>query len=220
MSTLLCDISGATQIATFTDNQCKNSFRSLNGPNGYPNGTCTNLRFNGPVGSFQVVQEDTGCAVTIYGNDTIATEPCSATVLQFANVAQCYNASWVYYSIDGCSIPSSESASPNSSNTVNSGAIAGGVIGAVAGIAIIAGIFWYFYISRSGRKGENLEAPVPPPPPTFEKPAYIDHPRPPQELAAPYFEMTSNKMSTYELQAARESSVGNRLFAELPAPSK
>jgi hypothetical protein len=59
---LSCNIAAATQIATFTDDACQNSFRSLNGPNGYPNGTCTNLRFNGPIGSFQVVQEDIGCA--------------------------------------------------------------------------------------------------------------------------------------------------------------
>ena len=158
--------------------------------------------------------------VTIYGNDTIATEPCSATVLQFANVAQCYNASWVYYSIDGCSIPSSSSesaSSSSSSSSVNAGAIAGGVIGALAGIGILAGLFWYFCVSRS--KGENPEAPVPSQPPTFEKPAYVEHPRPPQELAAPYFETTSNKMS-YELQAARESARNNRLYAELPTSSK
>lgn len=51
----------ATTIATFSDAKCKDSLRSLEGPNGYPNGTCTQLMEGGIFGSFQVVQEDPGC---------------------------------------------------------------------------------------------------------------------------------------------------------------
>lgn len=52
----------ATIIATFTDDKCQDSYKSINGPNGYPNGTCTQLRASGPFGSFQVVEEDQGCS--------------------------------------------------------------------------------------------------------------------------------------------------------------
>lgn len=50
-----------SQIALFTDDHCQDSLRGLEGPNGYPNGTCTDLRRNGPYGSFQVVGLDPGC---------------------------------------------------------------------------------------------------------------------------------------------------------------
>jgi hypothetical protein len=48
-------------ISTFTDAACSASLRSLNGPNGFPNGTCTDLRRSGPYGSFQIVALDPGC---------------------------------------------------------------------------------------------------------------------------------------------------------------
>jgi hypothetical protein len=51
-----------SQIALFSDTNCEHSLRGLEGPNGYPNGTCTDLRRNGPYGSFQVVGLDPGCA--------------------------------------------------------------------------------------------------------------------------------------------------------------
>lgn len=51
----------ASQLALFTDEHCQNSLRGLEGPNGYPNGTCTDLRRTGPYGSFQVVGLDPGC---------------------------------------------------------------------------------------------------------------------------------------------------------------
>lgn len=50
-----------SQIALFTDGNCQDSLRGLEGPNGYPNGTCTDLRRTGPYGSFQVVGLDPGC---------------------------------------------------------------------------------------------------------------------------------------------------------------
>jgi hypothetical protein len=50
-----------SQIALFSDSNCQDSLRGLEGPNGYPNGTCTDLRRNGPYGSLQVVGLDPGC---------------------------------------------------------------------------------------------------------------------------------------------------------------
>lgn len=52
---------GASQIALFSDTNCQDSLRGVEGPNGYPNGTCTDLRRSGPYGSFQVVGLDDGC---------------------------------------------------------------------------------------------------------------------------------------------------------------
>jgi hypothetical protein len=40
---------------------CTASLRSLSGPNGFPNGTCTDLRRNGPYGSFHIISLDPGC---------------------------------------------------------------------------------------------------------------------------------------------------------------
>jgi hypothetical protein len=48
-------------ISTFADANCKDSLVSVDGPNGYPNGTCTDLRGTGTYGSFQVVGLDPGC---------------------------------------------------------------------------------------------------------------------------------------------------------------
>lgn len=77
---LICFVSllqsaGATIIATFTDDKCKDSYKSINGPNGYPNGTCTQLRASGPFGSFQVVEEDEGCSgMSFYTGITICND--------------------------------------------------------------------------------------------------------------------------------------------------
>jgi hypothetical protein len=49
-------------ISTFADANCQESITSLDGPNGYPNGTCTDFRRSGQYGSFQVVGLDAGCA--------------------------------------------------------------------------------------------------------------------------------------------------------------
>jgi hypothetical protein len=48
-------------IALFSDTNCRDFLRGLEGPNGYPNGICTDLRRNGPYGSFQVVGLDPRC---------------------------------------------------------------------------------------------------------------------------------------------------------------
>jgi hypothetical protein len=99
-----------------------------------------------------------GFKATIYANDTIAGEPCSAVVLQFANIATCYNSSWVYYSIDSCTSPSS---SPTSSSTSQShhsnhtGAIVGGVVAGVAGVAVLVGIAIFFFVRRRRRQRQQ-----------------------------------------------------------------
>ena len=53
------DVSGSN-IATFEDDSCANSLDNINGPNGYPDGTCTSLNLE-PIESFQVVGLDPGC---------------------------------------------------------------------------------------------------------------------------------------------------------------
>ena len=57
-------VHGASQIALFTDAHCQASYKGLEGPNGYPNGSCTDLRRSGEYGSLQVVGLDPGCAGT------------------------------------------------------------------------------------------------------------------------------------------------------------
>lgn len=52
-----------SSLATFKDEKCQASLEGINGPNGYPNGTCTPLDFKGHNWkSFQIVGLDSGCA--------------------------------------------------------------------------------------------------------------------------------------------------------------
>ncbi|KAF1993551.1 hypothetical protein P154DRAFT_540316 [Amniculicola lignicola CBS 123094] len=184
----LSTVATGSNIATFKDESCSQSIDNLSGPNGYPNGTCTRLSL-GTLKSFQVVNLDKGCAVTIYGPDEDPAYPCSSTQLQVAEIAQCYNTSWVYYSIDGCDIPtttpsatplitdstppptgvasssatSSATAAPRSSHT---GIIIGGIVGGVALFALILfGVA--FYYRRRYSTAKRLPPP-PPPPPSYE----------------------------------------------------
>ncbi|KAG9192678.1 hypothetical protein G6011_11412 [Alternaria panax] len=167
-------VASSSRIATFTDGECKNAFQSINAENGYPNGTCTRLADQGKFESFQVVGLDPGCSATIYGADSEEFVPCSSTVLQFVRVALCYNSSFVYYSIDTCTPPdqissSSLSATPSSSpsstpspSTVskpkknNTGAIAGGVVGGVCGLALIVAAI---LLLRRRKKRHNQQPP-------------------------------------------------------------
>lgn len=181
----------SSNIATFFDGKCKNSDQNLNGPNGYPNGTCTLLDRKGPFESFQVVDLDPGCtgmdlvsmrprprlttSVTLYGKDSDPDSPCSSQVLlEVDRVATCYNASWIYYSIDFCDPPeddvrtsststiasatsiasasstisSTASVAPQASRKKRTGAIAGSVVGGVCALAIVAALV-FLYIRRS-----------------------------------------------------------------------
>jgi hypothetical protein len=94
--------------------------------------------------------------VTIYGPKT-NDEPCSANILQVANGGQCYNASWVYYSIDDCLVNDTSSTilTPSGAATATSsaavspyrsyhdaspGTIAGSVVGGKVGFTLIVGL--------------------------------------------------------------------------------
>lgn len=55
-------VGSTSSIATFSDENCQNSLSSFDGPNGYPNGTCSRLERSGKYGSFQVVNLDNGCS--------------------------------------------------------------------------------------------------------------------------------------------------------------
>lgn len=102
--------------------------------------------------------------VTIYEKDTTS-DICSGFAI-VAELATCYNTTYVYYSIDMCTTPSSSSSvstissattssgaatttitassTPSSSPKTNTGAIAGGIVGGVvAVVAIVLGLFLY-----------------------------------------------------------------------------
>ncbi|KAI2483222.1 hypothetical protein Ptr902_05539 [Pyrenophora tritici-repentis] len=192
---ILHRVSGST-IATFTDDQCKNSFQSIQAENGYPNGTCLRLADNGKFGSFQVVGLDSGCSATIYGTDAEEFVPCSSTALQFAQLATCYNSSWVYYSIDACTPPQSSSISGNptrptsnpstSSSTANTpsknhtGAIVGGVVGGVGGLALTGLALFFVHRHRRNKKKALEQPPTVPQPP--EAPGNNINELPPQDI--------------------------------------
>lgn len=118
---LATSVFAKSQIALFSDDNCQESLRGIEGPNGYPNGTCTDLRRNGAYGSFQVVGLDPGCTgmlfceimdavvrtamltmyiVTIYMNDTTV-DICSGFQEEI-ELVDCYNSTFAYYSIDFC----------------------------------------------------------------------------------------------------------------------
>ena len=55
-------VSLSSSLATFQDEKCQASLEGINGPNGYPNGTCTPLDIKGNNWkSFQIVGLDPGC---------------------------------------------------------------------------------------------------------------------------------------------------------------
>lgn len=122
--------------------------------------------------------------------------PCSSTALQFAQIATCYNASWVYYSVDACtppqsssisrdptratSTPSTSSSAANTPHKSHTGAIVGGVVGGVGGLALI-GLALFFVHRRRRSKKKALEQPpaVPQPP---EAPGNNINELPPQDV--------------------------------------
>lgn len=160
-------VQAASQIALFTDENCQDSYKGLEGPNGYPNGSCTDIRRSGTYGSLQVVGLDPGCGVTIYMNDP-ETTICGGFQREIS-LGECYNSTYVYYSIDFCDIgaigetPSPTSRVPTSSPSSGPssgppiGAIVGGVVGGVLGLALIAGIAaWILIKKRRARRNAEV----------------------------------------------------------------
>ncbi|KAF2996908.1 hypothetical protein E8E13_005803 [Curvularia kusanoi] len=137
-------VSAASQIALFTDANCQDSYKGLDGPNGYPNGTCTDIRRSGSYGSLQVVGLDAGCAVTIYVDDPDTTV-CGGLQKEI-QLGECWNSTWAYYSIDMCDIgainqPSSTPTSFSSKSSSPSPALlAACILGALAGVALLLGL--------------------------------------------------------------------------------
>lgn len=148
----------ASQIALFSDGNCQNSLRGLEGPNGYPNGTCTDMRRSGEYGSFQVVGLDPGCTVTIYVEDTTTTM-CGGYQEEIQMV-DCYNSTFVYYSFDFCDPAGARASStPTSSPKSSTGAIVGGVVGGVLGFGIILGLI--ICLIRKRRQPQSWDNPYP-----------------------------------------------------------
>ncbi|RMZ69604.1 SH3 domain-containing [Pyrenophora seminiperda CCB06] len=154
-----------SQIALFTDNNCQDSLRGLEGPNGYPNGTCTDLRRSGQYGSFQVVGLDPGCTVTIYAKDTTS-DPCSGYAEEIEPV-QCFNSTFVYYSIDFCDPnPAQSSPKPTRSQAptsvpgskISTGAIVGAAVGGVVGLGLILGLI-LFFVMKKRKSRQSQETP-------------------------------------------------------------
>lgn len=147
-----------SQIALFSDTNCQNTLRGVEGPNGYPNGTCTDLRRSGPYGSFHVVGLDPGCMVTIYADNT-SEDICSGHQEEIQMV-DCYNSTYIYYSIDFCD-PGAAKGPPLSPSQVSTsktptGAIVGGVVGGVVALGIIICIV-VMCIVRKRRARKNVD---------------------------------------------------------------
>lgn len=150
--------------------------------------------------------------MTIYGHDADPDEPCSSQTTKVAELATCYNASWVYYSIDMCTLPlPGSTTSPAvaaatvtvtaSSSSNHTGAIVGGIVGGVAGVALILGLGWWLLWSRRRRRRQkqqqqqqlhpHMQMPMPPPVhppyPVYNANAPLllpPPPPPPQELSS------------------------------------
>lgn len=66
----------------------------------------------------------------------------------------CYNSSFVYYSIDFCDIVSTQSPTPSviapssHSSGISTGAAVGATLGGVAGLAIIGGLIAFFILKK------------------------------------------------------------------------
>ncbi|KAJ4989606.1 GPI-anchored protein [Stagonosporopsis vannaccii] len=158
-------VHAVSQIALFTDANCQDSYKGLEGPNGYPNGSCTDIRRSGTWGSMQVVGLDPGCAVTIYVNDP-ETTICGGYQEEI-QLGECWNSTFVYYSIDMCDIGAllsssspSTSSSPSSSSSSTTGALVGGIVGGLAGLALILGLaLWLLWRKKRARKAA-AEQPV------------------------------------------------------------
>ncbi|KAF4543646.1 uncharacterized protein LTHEOB_345 [Lasiodiplodia theobromae] len=147
---LLCVVSATSYISSFSDAACTQLLNEWDGPNGYPNGSCTSIRTKaqGQVESFMIT-------ATLYTSD--GEDMCSENAITFlADVQTCYNSSWVYYSIDSCTPGGTSYTRPSSSdsgdNSTLIGAIVGGVIGGVTLLALILLVPLFFCFIRPRRK--------------------------------------------------------------------
>lgn len=188
LACLVSCIAGETQIATFVDGSCKDSKQYFTAVGGYPDGVCMAIAAASTTsyGSFMISSLDPGCGgmvsynhytyfkptndyfqVTIYGNDT-SDLICSATVIEVAEEIRCYNSSWIYLSVDGCTNSSTSSTSPAASTSVTSsvkieshtGAIAGSIVGGVAGLAAILGAAYLAYRRRHRQSHDSPDQPA------------------------------------------------------------
>ena len=115
--------------------------------------------------------------MTLYGADE-APLRCSSNLKIVAEMATCYNSSWIYYSVDGCLQPTSSSiippaVSPTSFNGTSSatipsfpgirelpiGAIIGCIVGVIAFIALAAGFGLFSWRRRWGRNSKRSPSP-------------------------------------------------------------
>ncbi|KAF2144360.1 uncharacterized protein K452DRAFT_266110 [Aplosporella prunicola CBS 121167] len=230
LSTLL---SSATKISTFTDTNCQHSSQILDGPNGYPDGVCSKLVRNGPFSSFQVIQADDGCSVTIYGADTDE-QSCSSDRKEFAKKLKCYGNEWVYYSIDMCFNPDSNSTTSSVSisskdTSSNTGAIVGGTIGGfffLCTVLVLGYILWNRH-RRLTRPPENRSETQPPELPLGSEIQELDSENrqiessvAPAELGVSEMEASKRKRSLetepVELPSGDKGLVSTREASELP----
>lgn len=174
-------VRAASQIALFTDSNCRDSYKGLEGPNGYPNGTCTDIRRSGEYGSLQVVGLDPGCAGTLTGRIeprmadrrhltvTIYMQDNDTTVCggyqEEIQLSQCWNSTFVYYSIDMCDAgalttgTSTPTPTSTSSSGPTTGTLVGGVLGGLAGGALILGLaLWVLARKKRARKARDAAA--------------------------------------------------------------
>ncbi|KAH6629716.1 hypothetical protein C7974DRAFT_472440 [Boeremia exigua] len=154
----------ASQIALFTDTNCQDSFKGLEGPNGYPNGSCTDFRRSGTYGSLQVVGLDAGCGVTIYMADPDTT--ICGGFQEEIQLGDCWNSTFAYYSIDMCDPPSSTSSStatatatstststPSASGSGTPRALIGGLAGGLgAALVLLLLALWLLARRKRARK--------------------------------------------------------------------
>lgn len=94
---------------------------------------------------------------TLYQAD-INDMTCSGVQI-IGDIGVCYNTSWAYYSLDGCTAGSSASTSPSSSGSSASlgGTIAGAIVGSVCGLGIIAATCVYLFWYRPGQKRKEKQ---------------------------------------------------------------
>lgn len=103
------------------------------------------------------------CQATLYQADTNDMTCSGAQII--GDIGVCYNTSWAYYSLDGCTAGSSASTSssssgPSSSSASLAGIIAGAIVGSVCGLGIIAATCVYLFWYRPGQKRKEKQKEV------------------------------------------------------------